>query len=507
MRDELMTGVGTSDIGNNNNGNGGIGSINHYGDVAIELDRDKYALLRDIGKYPFGTLSSEYLLRKCDLEQHAKNVLLIPRLGDGRIPAPVKILEYWFKMFFSDPTNFFCCSSPSHTLFKLCDFLTQSPFYCLYAACITMNSNTHVFPQPQPTQSPEQTLSQKRRRQRHIPFSGCSRMVGNLMRPRRLSPGIKGAANKVAEQDQEGEISYTDRTQSIIGICSNPPSWITHKNRRMIALFIQMILDRRAGKVMETGAYDSFEEGRENQYDYENEYESGDEDEDTTMADFTDTSQRESGEALPPTIITNERKRAFPGHDDVSGDNEYKDKDSDMTRKKRRCKSPILVDIGCDITGESEGLISVSNPPKIPSGDGSNNGSSSQEEVREKEADLHVNQEVDGQTKEKMRKKMRSSWSLVAYIILDRYSHPPELIQKLSREALYSKGIINRIYTLCNIAQQHKVPMWISNKAMECMDIGSVDELIFAMETGKPAAGNYWGRTIKRKNNNKTKKE
>lgn len=70
---------------------------------------------------------------------------------------------------------------------------------------------------------------------------------------------------------------------------------------------------------------------------------------------------------------------------------------------------------------------------------------------------------------------------LSAYIILDKFTHSPHVINEMTRDTLYSKGIGNRVKTLFTIAQKYNVPIWISQTAMDSMNIGSTAELIYEM--------------------------
>ena len=366
-----------------------------YGEICIDLPGPRIHFLRDVDKYPFGTLSNEYAATKWDNERRAEKILCVEKLGDGRIPSPAKIIECWFKSFFSDPTNFFCCSSPSRVVFKLCDYLTQSPFYCLFVACVTMSSDGVG-------------LTRKRQSRGHAATQPSTSDLCTSERSRfRHLKTTKSAARQSEQTRPTISTSYSDRSQSIIGICSNPPKWIKHKNRRVINLFIQTLIQKR--------------------------------------------------------MMNDETKSTNTSPTNIQPNSESTDSDEELLGKQKHKKRRRVQD---HETRENRLAGSMNtNSPLFPHLNGTT---------------LPPNASATPPPAQ-LRKKMRSSWSLVAYIILDKYSHSPDLINKLSRDTLYSKGINNRIQTLFSIAQKHKVPIWMSQKVMDNMKKDGTTDSMSAM--------------------------
>ena len=293
--------------------------------------------LRDVACYPYGTLSPEYISRNKQLEQRAHLFLGIDKLGDSKIVTPMQTLEKWFRIFFSNPTNFFCCTSPSRPLFRLCDFLTRSPFFCLYIASVTLGGihcKSHLHKRP----------------------------TESLFR----------------DFENGGLDPHAKRTKSIIGICSNPPRWILHKNRRIITTFLQMMLENEVKK------------------------------------EYVHPSEPEKVHITSQYTETREgTKKRGRKHEDLP-----------CTKKKKQMDDTD--------TDKTVGPFMV-------------------------------------------KKKKKSAWNLIAYLTLDCHNHSSELIHRLVKESLHSKGIANRIQTLCDIGKRMGVPLWISRQVVDNMSVSERD--------------------------------
>jgi hypothetical protein len=318
------------------------------------------ALLHDISKYPYGTLSPRHITTRRKSESDAKDILGIETLGNGKIPSPASIVRRWFDLFFSDPNDFFCCEAPSKPIFRLCDYLTHSPFYCIYIAAVTMTGdhvNNDGYPQ-------EEKL--------------------DIYKPKieiQQPPHVSGKRRPYRKP--------VEKQQSIVGICSNPPKWIAFKNRRMIDMFIQNAIRKK------------------------NEHESG-------------------GDSYVNKVH----------HNNPS---------ADTSKESQKVTAPIK-------SRKRKGILTDPSP-------------------------LQPQETSITDTTNHRYEKKKTSWSLLSYVILDRYTHPPELITKLSKETQQSKGMCNRIHTLFSISQKHNIPLWISEKAISIMNVETEHELFFVLKT------------------------
>ncbi len=343
---------------------------------AISVNMRSINTLRDVTKYPYGTLSPEYVSRNLRLEQQAHLFLGIDKLGDSKLMTPVQILEKWFRIFFSDPINFFCCTTPSRPLFKLCDFLTRSPFFCLYVASITLGSI-------------------------HMDHHHDAMMESGTRVPRVCS---------VAGFNKEND-KGSGRVQSMIGICANPPKWIFHKNRRIISTFLQMVVDSQGEIRNKANGYTS-------------------------------------RGAPPPRKYVHTKKRLRPTEEDEV------DVDSN---KRRRDGDEVPIDIvdggSIDIPELADKVI---NPP------------------------THDTDEYDSGGGTMVKKKKKSAWNLIAYLVLDCQNHSPHLIHTLIKETHHSKGINNRIHTLCSIGKRLEVPLWVSRQVMDDMQEHEKTAFVFS---------------------------
>ena len=101
------------------------------------------------------------------------------------------------------------------------------------------------------------------------------------------------------------------------------------------------------------------------------------------------------------------------------------------------------------------------------------------ENIKQSPQDEEEDEIMNGYTSEKLpgKRKTRSTWNLVAYIVLDRYSHSASFIRQLLHESMYSKGNPSKTRVLFDLAKKHRLPIWIWRKALEDIEIEDVDEL------------------------------
>jgi hypothetical protein len=329
------------------------------------------ALLHDISKYPYGTLSPRHITTRRKSESDAKDILTIETLGNGKIPSPANIVRKWFDLFFSDPNDFFCCETPSKPIFRLCDSLTHSPFFCIYIATVTMtgdHTTTDSYPQEEKLDMPRTEMGIRQ-------------------------PTLSGKRRPYRKP--------VDKRQSIVGICANPPKWIAFKNRRMIDMFIQNAIRKK------------------------NEHESGGD------------NYVHRGVHYNPSI--------------------------NVARGSQKATDPIT-------SRKRKGILINPSPPlplPLPLPPQKTTGTDT----------------IDQGGNNIQYEKKKTSWSLLSYVILDRYTHSPELITKLSKETQQSKGLCNRIHTLFSISQKYNIPLWISEKAISIMNVGTERELFFVLKT------------------------
>jgi hypothetical protein len=308
--------------------------------ILIEDDAKTRCTIRNIQEYPYGTLSNEFRNQKAIPEARVRRALQVTHLDkEERIPTPSRILHHWFTSHFTSAVDFFCFENPNRALTDLRDHLSESPFYCIYVACITMNSEKRKqTPQPKSTHA-----SRKRKRKPSI----------NETDP---------AQNKV----------FPDKLQSVISVSGNPVEWIFHKNRRVLTQILQSLILRK------------------------------------------EENDRSKG------IITTPPERK---------------------------------------TSENAGRLNKELLDQIFKGDTEN-----PERVSEIPNSI-------------LSRKLKSSWVLVGYIMMDRTENP-ECINNIVSEILKSKGISNRIATLCKIAGREGKPFWIAEEALTKMNVNSPLELI-----------------------------
>ncbi len=78
--------------------------------------------------------------------------------------------------------------------------------------------------------------------------------------------------------------------------------------------------------------------------------------------------------------------------------------------------------------------------------------------------------ELDNQERKENKKKMKSSWRIIAYVILDR-TFNPKFIKNIKTDVFKSKGLANRIMKLSEIARKHRLPFWITKDVVDETDL------------------------------------
>jgi hypothetical protein len=182
--------------------------------VSISIDRGSRPFLRDLRRYPHGTMTAESRKRLCEYDKFAKDILQIERIGDGSLEAPLSIVKRWYDEHFPDLDSFIRCSHSSMALRDLNRRLfSSSPFYCI---TITASVPSVDLLDRQPLLDLIQGVTVPTDTTRVESATGTPSNPDGAPAPQR---------------------PIFDRRQSIVNVCANPSAYVTFKNRHAIRCY------------------------------------------------------------------------------------------------------------------------------------------------------------------------------------------------------------------------------------------------------------------------------
>lgn len=72
-----------------------------------------------------------------------------------------------------------------------------------------------------------------------------------------------------------------------------------------------------------------------------------------------------------------------------------------------------------------------------------------------------------------VKRKLNSTWTLLAYIVMNRYDYSDEEVKKRLKKILQSKGVENRIMTVFDIAKTDRLPVWVAKEMVDGYGYGT----------------------------------